>query len=304
MKKKLCAILALALLMLCGIALAEECKYAGQGGPCEIKWWVDTENRQHCRACFYHVEDKEDMNSHVPVTEWTDCTLDDGGECTGCGWDYVKEPDADNSEMYWLEFYYMLSAEMGTAPVQATVSGNELEIEMSADFFTTLDAMGVSYTETMMVDTTYTLTLPDGSEYAYEGENVTPEVKVERSGYGPGAWMEKMGLLTIGSPVYTNNAAPGTATVSVNVAVKNGKTYTLARTFTITGDAGAERLPGDADGNKGVSVTDAIALLRYLAGEKVSINLSNANVNGDGQVDVKDVLRILQYDAGWDVTLE
>jgi len=45
-------------------------------------------------------------------------------------------------------------------------------------------------------------------------------------------------------------------------------------------------------------------LLRAIAGEDVSINNTNADVTGDGAVDLKDVLLILQYIAGWNVSLQ
>ena len=63
------------------------------------------------------------------------------------------------------------------------------------------------------------------------------------------------------------------------------------------------RLPGDADEDGEVVLSDALLILQYDAGERVSINGSNADVNGDGGADVNDALRILQYVAGWNVTL-
>lgn len=67
---------------------------------------------------------------------------------------------------------------------------------------------------------------------------------------------------------------------------------------------GVDRLPGDADSNGAVANNDVVTILRHIAGEKVSINLSNADVTGDGKVDTQDVLRIMQYLAGWNVTLQ
>lgn len=61
----------------------------------------------------------------------------------------------------------------------------------------------------------------------------------------------------------------------------------------------AVRLPGDADNNSSVTIDDAIAILSG----SVSSD-SNADVNGDGNVDQQDVLRIMQYLAGWGVTLQ
>lgn len=62
--------------------------------------------------------------------------------------------------------------------------------------------------------------------------------------------------------------------------------------------------PGDADNSNGVSLADAIAVLQYCADDSVSINTTNADVTGDGMVNEQDLLRLLQYNAGWDVTLE
>jgi hypothetical protein len=58
-------------------------------------------------------------------------------------------------------------------------------------------------------------------------------------------------------------------------------------------------LPGDADGNSRVTLNDAIAIL-----EGTVSNDANADVNGDGKTDINDALRILQYMAGWNVTLK
>ena len=65
-----------------------------------------------------------------------------------------------------------------------------------------------------------------------------------------------------------------------------------------------DRRPGDADNSGTVSSSDAIAILQHLSDEGVAINQSNADVNADGEVDEKDALLILQYYAGWDVTLK
>lgn len=63
------------------------------------------------------------------------------------------------------------------------------------------------------------------------------------------------------------------------------------------------RLPGDADEDGAVTLADAVCILRSGAGEAVAINLRNANVNGDAAADASDALLILQYAAGWNVTL-
>lgn len=60
-----------------------------------------------------------------------------------------------------------------------------------------------------------------------------------------------------------------------------------------------KRLPGDADNNSSVTLADARAIL-----DGSVSNESNADVTGDGKVDQQDVLRIMQYISGWDVTLQ
>ena len=309
MKKFLFALVTLIALGCTITALAEECKYAGQGDPCEIKWWVDTEKKQHCRACFYHVEDKEDMNSHVPITAWTDCTVDEStGKCSGCGYSYQSSgssgSEEQDQEAYLLEYFMVMSMEAGTAPVEADVSGSTLEIGFSKYFRNTMMELGYLTSESLAAPSEYTLTLPGGTEYAYEGAPVEPVIKVERSDYGSGVWLENMEILSVASPAYANNDTPGTATVSVDFVVQNGNTYTISKSFTITGEAATERLPGDADGNEGVNIADAVALLRHLANNSASIHEANADVNGDGIADLKDLLCLLQYAAGWDVTLK
>ncbi len=61
----------------------------------------------------------------------------------------------------------------------------------------------------------------------------------------------------------------------------------------------ATKVPGDADGNSSVTLADVRAILSG----KVSSE-ANADVTGDGKADQQDVLRIMQYIAGWNVTLQ
>ena len=63
------------------------------------------------------------------------------------------------------------------------------------------------------------------------------------------------------------------------------------------------RTPGDANEDGMVDIFDALAILQYDVGWDVSINGTNADVNADSQVDIFDALLILQYDVGWDVEL-
>ena len=64
------------------------------------------------------------------------------------------------------------------------------------------------------------------------------------------------------------------------------------------------RIPGDANSDGRVTLTDAILILEHASGASMTINLSNANVNADSDVDIRDALIILQHAAGWNVVLK
>lgn len=64
------------------------------------------------------------------------------------------------------------------------------------------------------------------------------------------------------------------------------------------------RLPGDADDNGSVDIYDALTILKHLSGEAVDINLTNAEVNRDNQVNVQDAMLIMEKGAGWNVKLK
>lgn len=60
---------------------------------------------------------------------------------------------------------------------------------------------------------------------------------------------------------------------------------------------------GDADGNGTVDGLDATLLLQYAAGWDVTINEAAGDADGNGVVDGLDATLLLQYAAGWDVSL-
>ncbi len=59
-----------------------------------------------------------------------------------------------------------------------------------------------------------------------------------------------------------------------------------------------EELLGDANGDGAVNMKDVLTLRKYLAGMDVSYNASEADVNGDGDVNMKDVLMLRKFLAG------
>ena len=67
---------------------------------------------------------------------------------------------------------------------------------------------------------------------------------------------------------------------------------------------GSSHLPGDADSNGTVDISDALLMQQYIAGWNVKIDLESSDVTGDDNITVEDVLLLQQSIAGWNVTLK
>lgn len=65
-----------------------------------------------------------------------------------------------------------------------------------------------------------------------------------------------------------------------------------------------KHMPGDADSNGDVNLVDVAVLTRYLAdGWYETVDERNSDVNADGVLDLKDVVLIRRFLAGWEVVL-
>ncbi len=60
---------------------------------------------------------------------------------------------------------------------------------------------------------------------------------------------------------------------------------------------------GDVNGDGNVNNKDLGRLQQYINGWEVEVNLDACDVNDDGKVNNKDLGRLQQYINGWDVTL-
>jgi hypothetical protein len=96
--------------------------------------------------------------------------------------------------------------------------------------------------------------------------------------------------------------APGTVEITAQV---DGSEAAASCTVTVLPRT-AEHLPGDADGDGGVDLKDAVQITRFLAGGwDAVLDLINADVNGDGEVNLKDVVILRRYLAGgWSIELQ
>ena len=62
-------------------------------------------------------------------------------------------------------------------------------------------------------------------------------------------------------------------------------------------------MPGDINGDNTVNNKDLTRLMKYLAGEDVSVTEYALDINGDGTVNNKDLTRLMKYLAGEDVEI-
>ena len=100
-----------------------------------------------------------------------------------------------------------------------------------------------------------------------------------------------------------SDAQPGTYTVEAYV--KSGSvTVEGNMTFTVNAASTGDRLAGDANDDGDVTTRDALMIMQWIAGFDVTINEANADCNADGDVTTRDALLIMQWIAGFDVELQ
>lgn len=126
-------------------------------------------------------------------------------------------------------------------------------------------------------------------------------------------WYQGKRVTALGPGLFKNNktvtsvSLPSTVTVLGEGAFESSSIKSLSyytASSTPPADQKPTRTPGDANEDGYADLFDALLVLQYDAGWDVSINVSNSDVNADGFADLFDALLILQYDAGWDVTLQ
>lgn len=63
-------------------------------------------------------------------------------------------------------------------------------------------------------------------------------------------------------------------------------------------------MPGDINNDGKVNLRDVIRLNQYVAGWNVTVDSGSTDVNGDGKTNLRDVIRLNQYVAGWNVSIQ
>lgn len=84
-----------------------------------------------------------------------------------------------------------------------------------------------------------------------------------------------------------------TAALCAPAGALTGENFVLfSETSDVTLPTG-EHIAGDADGNGKTNLRDAVAMLRYLGGDRKAATRDALDANGDGKVDLTDALFVL-----------
>lgn len=123
-------------------------------------------------------------------------------------------------------------------------------------------------------------------------------------------WHNNLPVVAIGEGAFQGNAAlktvslPSTVTVIGKAAFKNCTGLDTLNSYQAAAQPPVlTRIPGDANDSGKVDIMDALLTLQYSVGHSVTINLENANCNGDASANILDALLILQYSVGHQVEL-
>ena len=114
--------------------------------------------------------------------------------------------------------------------------------------------------------------------------------------------------ITLKKIAHTPVIIPGKAPTPTESGLSDGQKCSVCgevlKAQEVIPPTGGKRLPGDVNGDGSVNGKDSVLLMQYLSGWGTGINKSNADVDGSSGVTGRDSVLLMQYLAGWGVTLK
>ena len=95
--------------------------------------------------------------------------------------------------------------------------------------------------------------------------------------------------------------AVGTNTFKATFTPEDTDNYNVLENLDVT--VTVNHIPGDIDGDGEINNKDLTRLFQYLSDWDVEVNEAALDVNGDGSVNNKDLTRLFQYLSDWDVEI-
>lgn len=124
-------------------------------------------------------------------------------------------------------------------------------------------------------------------------------------------WYNEKPVIEIGAGAFQGNTTitsvymPSTIVKIGEAAFKNCTKLSLIDEYQAASEPPVpDHIAGDVNDSGETDVYDALLVMQYDAGWNVTINKTNADVDANSGVDLDDAILILQYSAGEDVTLK
>ena len=160
-----------------------------------------------------------------------------------------------------------------------------------------------------------TLSLADSAELTFSLNSAGDGYVV--TGYNGSAssvtvpdWYNQKPVTEIGAGAFQGNSSitsvymPSTIERIGEAAFKNCTRLSLIDEYEAASEPPApDHIAGDVNDSGETDIYDALLVMQYDAGWNVTINKTNADVDADSGVTLDDALLILRYGAGQDVTL-
>ena len=172
----------------------------------------------------------------------------------------------------------------------------------TAAFVVTFDASGAAVTVYRTQDTADVVS--QDSPFAYARSSTSGDMDVSGDGQVNFS-LSVPNNLEIVSVAVTDGTGNYKNLKCVSAADQLYRITKITGDLTVTVTTAAKRVAGDANGDGEVNLKDVVLIRRYLAGGwDAEIDESAADVDGDGEVTLQDVAILSRYLAGgWDVTL-
>lgn len=129
-------------------------------------------------------------------------------------------------------------------------------------------------------------------DYTIKQGEPLPEFEVEYEGFKNGEYVYALNTLPTLSTTATSDSEPGKYQITVSGATaENYAISYVAGTLTIEGP---DFIPGDANGDGKVNVTDIVEIVSYIMGKPSNrFVFTAADVTGDGDVNVTDIVSVV-----------
>lgn len=254
-----------------------------------------------CAVCGYYFADASPAQGHT-AGEWvviTEATATTDGlkrqSCTVCGTTLNEEVIPATGESLLSNITLSVGSGLkavpgGTVTVPVSISNPDgVALGSITLYYTLPEGVSVSSVTTCGGAASASVTFNNAFIFASDiGTGITGSGQV----------------LSITFAVDENAAFPLAFSLKPEIVSADLSADATPASITVSIEEGSKRVPGDVNEDGKVNSRDALAVIKYAAGQDVRINTANADVNADSRINSRDALAIIKYAAGQDVILK